>query len=72
MDLVCCVNFGAGGLRECCFGGGMDLSLGFAYSHNRNLRVGGNPEFFLVSTPVQWAVQFSTNITIVTTIPIPW
>lgn len=53
------------------FGGGMDLGLGFTYSHNHNLRVGGNPEFFLVST-VQWAMQFSTDITIINTIPIPW
>lgn len=47
------------------------LGLGFTYSHNHLLRVGGNPEFFLVSTPVQWAMQFSTNITIITIIPIP-
>ena len=53
------------------FGGGMDLGLGFTYSHNHNLRVGENPEFFLVST-VQWAMQFSTDITIINTIPIPW
>ena len=71
VDLVCCVNFEAGGQRECCLRGGMDLGLGFTYSHNHNLRVGGNPEFFLVST-VQWAMQFSTDITIINTIPIPW